>query len=279
MNHLATSAKSPDFGEIKTRQQAAWSSGDYAAVGITLQIVGEHLAEAMDLRAGQDVLDVAAGNGNFSLAAARRCARVTSTDYVASLLENGAERARAERLDITFQIADAEALPFGDDSFDAVASTFGVMFTPDHERAAAELLRVCRPGGRIGMANWTADSFVGQLFRTVGRHLPPPAGVPSPALWGDPGYVAGLFGCAAAELTVAVRQFNFRYPSARAWLDHFRTVYGPVRKAFAALSGEQRDSLSRELTLLAERFNVAGDTTLVVPGDYLEVVYSPRKLT
>ncbi len=276
MNHLATSAKSPDLGELKTRQQTAWSAGDYAAVGVTLQIVGERLAETLDLRAGQRVLDVAAGNGNFSLAAARRGARVTSTDYVPSLLENGAERARAERLDLTFRTADAEALPFEDNTFDVVASTFGVMFTPDQARAAAELRRVCRPGGKIGMANWTADGFVGQLFKTIGRHVPPPAGVSSPNVWGDRVRVAGLLACEPHELDASVRQFNFRYSSAEAWLSHFREVYGPVNRAFAALPEARRLSLSRDLEDLAGRFNIADDTTMVAPGDYLELVYSTR---
>ena len=276
MNHLATSAKSPDLGDIKTRQQTVWSAGDYAAVGVTLQIVGERLAETLDLRAGQRVLDVAAGNGNFSLAAARRGTRVISTDYVPSLLENGAERARAERLDLTFRVADAEALPFENNAFDVVASTFGVMFTPDQARAAAELRRVCRPGGKIGMANWTADGFVGQLFKTVGRHVPPPAGVNSPALWGDRSHVAELLACEPQELDASVRQFNFRYPSAEAWLAHFREVYGPVNRAFAALPEPERVLLSRDLEDLAERFNIADDTTMVVPSDYLELVYSAR---
>lgn len=276
MNHLATSAKSPGLGEIKTRQQTAWSSGDYSAVGVTLQIVGERLAETLDLRAGQRVLDVAAGNGNFSLAAARRGARVVSTDYVPSLLENGAERARAERLDLRFRIADAEALPFEDNSFDVVASTFGVMFTPDQGLAAAELRRVCRPGGKIGMANWTAGGFVGQLFETVSRYVPPPPGIGSPALWGDRRHVAGLLACEPQALDTSVRQFNFRYASARAWLAHFRDVYGPVHKAFAALPEAQQLSLGRDLEDLAQRFNTADDATLVAPSDYLELVYSTR---
>lgn len=279
MNHLSAAAKSPDFGDIKTRQQAAWSSGDYAAIGVTLQVVGENLAEALDLRAGQGVLDVAAGNGNFSLAAARRNTRVTSTDYVPGLLEDGAERARAERLDVSFQIADAESLPFEDDTFDIVASTFGVMFTPGQQQAAAELKRVCRPGGKIGMANWTATGFIGQLFKVVGRYLPPPAGVASPALWGEPAHVADLFGCELDELDATVRRFVFRYPSGWAWLTHFREVYGPLRVAFASLSEAAQHSLSRDLMDLVERFNVADDATMVVPSDYLEVIHSPRQHT
>jgi len=174
----------PEFAAIKQRQQATWASGDYAVIGTTLQIVGEMLAEAADVRAGESVLDVAAGNGNASLAAARRYTRVTSTDYVQALLDKGRDRAQAEGLEIQFQHADAEALPFADARFDVVLSTFGVMFTPEHKRAAGEMLRVLRDGGRIGMANWTPGGFIGRLFKVIGAHVPPPAGSASPALWG-----------------------------------------------------------------------------------------------
>src|SRR6186713_1033781 len=191
-----------DFPALKVRQQSAWSSGDYAVIGTTLQIVGESLAEACDLRFDEKVLDVAAGNGNATLAAARRGCQVVSTDYVATLLDRGAERARAERLDVRFQVADAEALPFGDASFDAVLSTFGVMFAPDHATSATEMARVCRPGGRIGLANWTPEGFIGQLFKTLGRHLPPPAGVQPPALWGTEAHLRALFGARAARIDV-----------------------------------------------------------------------------
>ena len=173
-----------DLSALKTKQHGAWSSGDYAIVGTTLQIVGEELCEALDIRAGQKVLDVAAGNGNATLAAARRWCEVISTDYVPSLLERGRARATAEGLSVQFKEADAEALDFGDATFDAVLSTFGVMFTPDQDRAASELLRVCKSGGKIGLANWTPEGFIGQLFKTLGKYLPPPAGAKSPALWG-----------------------------------------------------------------------------------------------
>jgi SAM-dependent methyltransferase len=173
-----------DLTAVKTRQQDAWSSGDYAVVGTTLQIVGEQLCEALDLHSGQKVLDVAAGNGNASLAAARRWCDVVATDYVQALLERARERADAERLTIEFRKADAEALPFPNAGFDVVMSTFGVMFTPDQDRAATELLRVCKSGGKIGLANWTPDGFIGQLFKTIGKHVAPPAGIKSPALWG-----------------------------------------------------------------------------------------------
>jgi len=265
-----------DLAAIKGRQQAAWSSGDYAVIGTTLQIVGESLCEACDLRFDERVLDVAAGNGNATLAAARRGGRVVSTDYVAPLLERGAERARAERLDVAFQVADAEALPFDDASFDVVLSTFGVMFAPDHATAAAELARVCRPGGRIGLANWTPDSMIGHMFRTLGRYLPPPAGAQSPALWGSEPHLRGLFGGSAASIAITPRVFNFRYRSARHFLDVFRTWYGPVHKAFGALPAYASAALERDLTKLLERLNRAGAGSLVVPSEYVEVVVTRR---
>ena len=188
-----------DLSALKTKQHGAWSSGDYAIVGTTLQIVGEELCEALDLRAGQKVLDVAAGNGNATLAAARRWCEVISTDYVPSLLERGRARATAEGLSVQFKEADAEALDFGDATFDTVLSTFGVMFTPDQDRAAAELLRVCKSGGKIGLANWTPEGFIGQLFKTLGKYLPPPSGAKSPALWGTQARITEMFGASAAS--------------------------------------------------------------------------------
>jgi len=266
-----TSPPATDLVALKLKQQATWSSGDYAVVGTTLQIVGETLCEAVDLRSGQRVLDVAAGNGNATLAAARRFAEVVSTDYVPALLERAAERAKAERLPVTFRQADAEALPFDDASFDVVLSTFGVMFTPDQQQAARELLRVCRPGGKIGLANWTPDSFIGQLFKTIGKHVPPPAGVKSPALWGSKPHLDGLFG-SQATIAATERQFTFRYRSPAHWLEVFGTYYGPVFKALGALEGERREALENDLRTLLDGFNEATDGTLVVPSDYLEVV-------
>jgi ubiquinone/menaquinone biosynthesis C-methylase UbiE len=265
-----------DLNALKTRQQAAWASGDYAVIGTTLQLVGELLAEACDLRCDERVLDVAAGNGNATLAAARRGAMVTSTDYVAALLDRGAERARAEGVAVTFQIADAEALPFEDASFDAVLSTFGVMFSPDQARAAAELARVCRPGGRIGLANWTPEGFIGQVFKTLGRHVPPPAGVQPPSLWGVEAHLRTLFGERAAAIAVTPRTFNFRYRSAAHFIEVFRTWYGPIHKAFAALPAEGAVALQRDLTALLNRLNRAGPGALVVPSEYLEVVVTRR---
>jgi SAM-dependent methyltransferase len=277
MNIPVTSAQvAPDLAAIKARQHGAWSSGDYAVVGTTLQIVGESLCEALDLRSGQSVLDVAAGNGNFSLAAARRFCDVVATDYVPALLERAQERAAADRLRMDFREADAEALPFADASFDVVASTFGVMFTPDQERAAAELVRVCKRGGKIGLANWTPDGFIGQLFKTIGKHLPPPAGAKPPALWGTRQRLTEFFGPHASSIHVSERHFAFRYRSPEHWVEIFRTYYGPVLKAFAALAPDRQAELERELLALIGRFNHAGDGTMVAPGEYLEVVVTRR---
>ena len=262
----------PDLAAIKARQQATWASGDFAVIGTTLQIVGESLAEAADVRAGERVLDVAAGNGNATLAAARRHAAVTSTDYVPALLERGRERAVAERLDVTFRVADAEELPFADASFDVALSTFGVMFAPDHTRAARELARVVRPGGRVGLANWTPEGFLGDMFRAVGKHVPPPAGLVSPMRWGAEPHLVELFGPRAARIDATRRNFIFRYRSPAHFIDVFRRWYGPTYKAFLALDGEGQAALEADLTALLERHNVAGPSSLVVPGEYLEVV-------
>jgi ubiquinone/menaquinone biosynthesis C-methylase UbiE len=261
-----------DLAAVKARQHAAWSTGNYAVVGTTLQIVGENLCEALDLRAGSRVLDVAAGNGNATLAAARRWCDVTSTDYVPALLELGRARASAEGLQVRFQEADAEALPYADASFDVVMSTFGVMFTPDQQKAAAELARVCKPGGRIGLANWTPESFIGQVFKTIGKYLTPPAGVMSPALWGTEARLHALFGANARQIMATRRDFTFRYRSPAHFMEVFRTYYGPVNKAFAALEGERQAALSGDLMALIESRNRSGDATLVLPSEYLEVV-------
>ncbi len=265
-----------DLQALKTRQQSAWASGDYAVIGTTLQIVGEQLAEACDLRFDERVLDVAAGNGNATLAAARRGCQVTSTDYVASLLDRGEERARAERLNVKFEVADAEALPFVQASFDAVLSIFGVMFAPDQAKAAAEMARVCRPGGRIGLANWTPDGFIGQVFKTLGRHLPPPPGVQPPSRWGVEASLHELFGGAAREITVTPRVFNFRYRSTAHFVEVFRTWYGPIHKAFAALPADRAAMLEHDLTELINQSNRAKEASLVVPSAYLEVVVTKR---
>ena len=267
-----SASASIDFKTIKARQQRAWSSGDYAVIGTTLQIVGEQLCEALDVRAGQRVLDVAAGNGNVSLAAARRWCDVVATDYVPALLDRARERAAAERLEIEFREADAEALPFPDSGFDVVVSTFGVMFTPDQDRAAAELVRVCKSGGKIGLANWTPEGFIGQLFKTIGKHVPPPAGAKSPALWGSRERLAELFEPHATSVRSAPRNFVFRYRSPEHWLEIFKSYYGPVLKAFAALEPAAQADLQRDLIALIGRFNRSGDSSMVVPSEYLEIV-------
>jgi ubiquinone/menaquinone biosynthesis C-methylase UbiE len=260
----------PDFTAIKKKQQATWGTGDYAIVGTTLQIVGERLCEAIDIRAGERVLDVAAGNGNATLAAARQFASVTSTDFVEALLQRGKERAIAEHLNVTFQQADAEALPFADGTFDAVLSTFGVMFTPVQEKSSSEMVRVCRKGGRIGLANWTPDGFIGQLFKIIGKHVPPPAGVKSPALWGTEARLAELFPGQSVKTTKQI--FTFRYLSAGHWLDVFKTYYGPTNRAFAALDATGQAALQADLVDLLGRMNRGGKETLLVPSEYLEVV-------
>jgi ubiquinone/menaquinone biosynthesis C-methylase UbiE len=266
----------PDFATIKAKQQATWASGDFAVIGTTLQIVGESLAEAIDVRAGERVLDVAAGNGNATLAAARRFAQVTSTDYVPALLEKGQARADAEGLTVRFEVADAEDLPFQDASFDVVLSTFGAMFTPDHARPAREMLRLVRSGGRIGLANWTPEGFIGQLFKVIGAYLPPPAGLKSPALWGTEPHIVTLFGSQAADIRCVRKHFNFRYRSSAHWIQIFRDFYGPTHKAFAALDTARQAALEHNIVALLERLNIAGRSSLVVPGEYLEVVIVRR---
>ncbi len=265
-----------DLTAIKSRQQAAWSSGDYSIVGTTVQIVGEMLCEAVDLRAGERVLDIAAGNGNATLAAARRFAEVVSTDYVVALLEHGRERARADRLPVTFLEADAEDLPFETGSFDVVLSSFGVMFVADHEKAASELVRVCRPGGRIGLASWTPESFIGRLFKLVGQYVPPPPGVRSPALWGTKAYLRGLVG-AHGSVAAQSRAFTFRYKSPEHWIEIFGTYYGPLLKAFAAIDQSARAALENDLHGLIDEFNVAQDGTVVVPSEYLEAIITKAR--
>ncbi|MBL8467067.1 class I SAM-dependent methyltransferase [Methyloversatilis discipulorum] len=269
---LETPNATPDFDAIKQRQHATWASGDYAVIGSTLQIVGENLAEAADLRAGERVLDVAAGNGNATLAAARRFAEVISTDYVEALLDKARIRAAADGLSVQFRVADAERLPFDDASFDVVMSTFGVMFTPDHATAASEMLRVVRPRGRIALASWTPGGFIGRLFKIIGAYVPPPPGVKSPSLWGTEPHMIELFGPRAAQLKCERRHFNFRYRSAAHWLEVFRTFYGPMHKAFGAVAPDVRPALERDILALLGELNVGGPDALVVPGEYLEVV-------
>jgi len=270
MNTMTNISPAPDYAAIKMKQNGAWASGDYAKIGVTLQIVGEELAEALNLNPDSRVLDVAAGNGNATLAFARRWCKVTSTDYVDALLGQGRARAAAEALDVSFQVADAEALPFQDDAFDAVVSTFGVMFAPNQSQAASELVRVCRSGGKIGLANWTPDSFVGRLFKTIGKHLPPPVGVKSPALWGSGDWLDQTF--AGHALSITPKAFVFRYRTPAHFVEFFRTFYGPVHKAFLALDPAGQTALDADLHAIVTALNTARDGTMRVASDYAEVV-------
>jgi len=272
MTATAHTIQTPDYTAIKSKQNAAWASGDYARIGTTLQIVGESLAEAMDLRPGSTVLDVAAGNGNATLAFARRWCRVTSSDYVDALLSRGRARAEAEGQDVSFRIADAEQLPFPDAGFDAVVSTFGVMFAPNQGKAASELLRACRPGGMIGMANWTPEGFIGQVFKCLGKHIAPPAGVNSPALWGAKPWIEQQFGPNARRIAIEGKAFVFRYRSPEHFLEVFRTYYGPVHKAFLALDPAGQAMLAKDLYATIASFNTATDGTMRVPSAYAEIV-------
>jgi ubiquinone/menaquinone biosynthesis C-methylase UbiE len=272
MNVMTPVAQTPDYGAIKTKQNAAWSSGDYRKIGVTLQITGEDLAEATNIAPGSRVLDVAAGNGNASLAFARRWCDVTSTDYVAELLDGGRQRARAEHLDVAFQVADVENLPFDDGQHDAVVSTFGAMFAPNQQQAASEMMRVCRRGGKIAMANWTPDSFIGALFKDIDRHVPPQAGVASPMNWGDRTWIGKTFKAQSTSISIKVKRYGFRYPSPQYFVDFFRTFYGPVHKAFLALDDRQKMSLNKDILDTIAEFDIAEDGTMHVPSDYAEII-------
>jgi SAM-dependent methyltransferase len=260
-----------DIATIKQRQQAAWASGDYAAVGTRLLPTAELLCEAVDLRAGERVLDVACGNGNAALAAARRFCQVVGVDYVPALLERARRRAAAEGLEASFQEADAENLPFGDGSFDVVLSTCGAMFAPDQEQTARELLRVCRPGGRIGMVNWTPDSYVGELFRAIGRHLPPPPGLRPPVEWGTTERLRELFG-PEVKISAPRQSFLWRFPSAEHQAEFFATFYGPTNKALDTLGPDRAAGLKAEMLQMVRRFDVSDDDTLILRMDYLQAV-------
>ena len=265
-----------DIATIRQRQQATWAAGDYAAVGTRLLPTAELLCEAVDLRAGERVLDVACGNGNAALAAARRFCQVVGVDFVPALLDRARRRADAEGLDVTFQEADAEALPYPDASFDVVLSTCGAMFTADQEQTARELLRVCRPGGRIGMVNWVPDSYVGELFRTIGRYLPPPPGLRPPTLWGSPDRLRELFG-PDVSISAPRRSFRWRFPSPEHQVDFFTTFYGPSHRAVTTLAPDRAASLRADMLDVVRRFDVSGDDTLVLRMDYLEaVIQKPR---
>ena len=266
----------PDLAAIKERQRRAWASGDYAMFGATLLVMSELLCEAVDIRPGEEVLDVATGSGNTALAAARRFGEVTGIDYVPALLDRARERAAAERLPVAFREGDAESIPLPDASFDVVLSTVGVMFAPDQEGAAGELLRVCRPGGRIGLANWTPEGFAGELGSIFGRYMPPSPGVKPPTLWGTEKRLRELLGDGVEHLRLVPRSFVFRYRSLRHYLEILQTQLGPTREAFRTLGPAERESLAGDVADLVGRFNRSGDATMVVPSDYLEVVVTRR---
>jgi ubiquinone/menaquinone biosynthesis C-methylase UbiE len=275
MTHTLEETK-PDLAAIKQRQQATWASGDFSVVAARIVLVAEQLCDTADLHAGWHVLDVATGSGNAAIAAARLGCTAVGVDYVPSLLERGRIRAAAENLVVDLLEGDAEALPFGDSSFDAVTSVFGCMFAPHHEQAAAELLRVCRPGGTIALASWTPDGFIGELFRTVTAHVPPPAGVPSPMLWGTETHLRTLFGDRIASLRVTERTFTFRATSPTEFVEFFKRWYGPTLKAFAAVEGAERAALERDLVALAERFDRLGGDAAAIPATYTEAVAVTR---
>jgi SAM-dependent methyltransferase len=262
----------PDLAAVKQRQQQAWASGDFAVVAARIMLVAERLVDAADLRAGWRVLDVATGSGNAAIAAARLGSTAVGIDYVPALLEAGRRRAAAEGLDVELLEGDAEALPFPDESFDAVTSVFGSMFAPDHARAAAELLRVSRPGGTIALASWTPDGFIGDLFRTVAAHVAPPAGVQSPMLWGTEPHLRELFGGGIASLAITDRIFTWRFRSPEEFVGFFRRWYGPTVKAFAALEASEQDALERDLVDLARRWDRLGSDATAIPAAYTEAI-------
>ena len=264
--------KAPDYEKWNQRLNASWSCADYARIGVTLQITGEELAEAVDFVPGSRVLDVAAGNGNASLALARRFCNVVSTDYVQPLLDKGRARAHAEDLDIDFQIADAQNLPFRDAEFDGVVSTFGVMFAPDQPASASELIRVCRPGGKIALASWTPKSFVGRMCATIGSHMSAAPGFKAPANWGREEFIEEHLAPAASELSIQWKKFNFRYRSPFHYVDFFRTYYGLCRKAYEKVGPEGEDALTSDILALVEEFNIATDGSVTMPSDYAQVV-------
>jgi SAM-dependent methyltransferase len=274
---MTSTIDTPDLAAVKQRQQAAWASGDFAVVAARIVLVAEHLCDTADLHAGWRVLDVATGSGNAAIAAARHGCSAVGVDYVPTLLETGRRRVEAEGLDVELIEGDAEALPFPDGSFDAAVSVFGAMFAPDHAQAAAELLRVCRHGGTIALASWTPDGFIGELFRMVAAHVPPPAGLRSPMLWGTEAHLRNLFGDAICSLEVEERTFTFRFRSPEEFVDFFRTWYGPTVKAFAALEGEARDALQQDLVALATRHDrLSGAGAVAIPATYLEAVAVTR---
>ena len=272
---LSRNAPRMDQRAVKTRQHVSWSSADYAVVGSALQIVGEELCESLNLYQDASVLDVAAGNGHASLAAARRWCEVTSTDLAPDTTGRGKMRREAENLGVRFVEADAEALPFGDQTFDAVVSSFGAMFALDQERAASEMIRVCRRGCRVGLANWTPDGFIGRMFGIIGQHAPPATVGRAPFDWGTEERLDELFGV-YGRIESSLKRVAFRYRSPADWFDKFRASYVPLLKAFARLDGAGQRALHSALLELAKSCNRAKDGSMVVDAEYLEVIITRR---
>ena len=263
----------PDLAAIKQRQQQTWAAGDFSVVAARIVFSAEQLLESADPKAGDRSLDVATGSGNAAIAAARRGCVATGLDYVPALLARGRLRAQAEHLEVTFIEGDAERLPFPDASFDLVTSIYGVMFAPNHRLAASELLRVCRPGGKIALASWTPEGSVGEMFRTVSRYLPPPPGLTPPSKWGDEAYLRELFGSGIRTIHSQVRQAIFRYISTDAYVEFFRTWFGPTIKAFEALPEDRHPALTADMAALARKYNRnGGDAPITMVGDYLETI-------
>jgi SAM-dependent methyltransferase len=270
-------APAPDLAAIKERQQQTWASGDFHVVAARIVLIAEQLVDTADLHAGWRVLDVATGSGNAAIAAARLGTSVVGVDYVPSLLERGRQRAEAEGLEVEFLDGDAEALPFPDASFDAVLSVFGSMFAPDHRKAAAELLRVTRPGGTIALVGWTPEGFIGDLFRTTAKHVPPPAGLQSPMLWATEDHLRTLLGEGISSLEVEEHTFTWRFEKAEDFVDFFRRWYGPTLKAFAALDESGQSALEADLVELARRWDrLDADGAIAIPSAYTEAVAIKR---
>jgi len=261
-----------DFEEIKNKQQNVWASGDFSIVAWNTLYIGEKLCEAVDFRAGQKILDVATGSGNTALSAARRFGEVTGIDYVPALIEKAKERSAIDKLPVDFRVADCENMPFPDGSFDVVLSTFGSMFAPDHEKAAQELLRVCKPNGKIGLANWSPEGFWGEIFRLRGKYIPPEENLKPPGEWGTEQRIKELFENHTSEIKINKRTALFRYKSVEHFIEFFKTYFGPILKTFEALDEQQQNQYQKDIEQKVIQFNQSGDNTVVIPAEYLEIV-------
>ncbi|MGV1049541.1 MAG: class I SAM-dependent methyltransferase [Solirubrobacterales bacterium] len=263
----------PDLRAVTQVQQKTWSEGDFAMVANLVYFPSERLAEALDIVPDERILDVACGSGNAALAAARRAwGNTVGADFVPALLERGRERAAAERLEIEFVEADAQDLPFEEASFDVTTSVFGAMFAPDQERTAAELLRVTKPGGRIGMANWTPGGSVGGMFVTIAKHAPPPPGINPPLLWGTEERLRELFGDQISDLRIERRISRQPFRSPSHYIEFFRRYFGPAKMAFERVGADGEQALEDDLREYLEAHNTAGDRALVLEAEYLEVI-------